>query len=194
MFARHHWCFFSSEQCLGGMVWSLLGCRETLCTSHNYYFIVYKFSYSTASNGKENMVHLATNKGWCVILGRIPSIGNGAWEQFESSLHLQLEYWNRKWEVRVSMHPCMRWGMFALQATKATNELLPFIGQLFWKMKFKSMCTENSQFIKYVLQVKRNVYKDWDVLNGNIARFINSFIGREKITYMQWNYVSWPIL
>ena len=38
----------------------------------------------------ENLVHLATNKSWYVILGRISFIGNGAHEQFWSSLPLHI--------------------------------------------------------------------------------------------------------
>lgn len=43
------------------------------------------------------------------------------------------------------------------------------------------MFKANSHFIKLVLQLKKNVYQDGDVLNGRIAGLINNSIGREEI-------------
>ena len=56
------------------------------------------------------------------------------------------------------------------------------------------MCNANPQFIKYALRLKKNVYQDGNVLNGNIAGYINSSIGREEEANVQWDYVSLPIL
>lgn len=69
----------------------------------------------------------------------------------------------------MSKHPYMRWGVFAIQATKANDELLPFVGQLFLKTEFKGMCKANPWFINYVLELKKIVHEDEDVLNGDIA-------------------------
>ena len=38
-------------------------------------------------------------------------------------------FWDRKWEVRVSAHPHMGWGLYAMEAAKAGDELLPFVGK-----------------------------------------------------------------
>ena len=101
-------------------------------------------------------------------------------------------YWNRKWEVKVSTHAFMGWGLFALGVAKVGDELLPFVGQWFSQTEFKSMCNTNPQFIKYALRLKKNVYQDGNVLNGNIAGYINSSIGREEEANVQWDYVSLP--
>lgn len=39
----------------------------------------------------------------------------------------------------------------------------------------------DERFTKYAIRVKKNVYLNGDVLNGNVAGFINSSIGREYI-------------
>ena len=67
-------------------------------------------------------------------------------------------------------------GVFTLQATKANDALLSFVGQLFFKTEWKSMYKVNSWFIKYVLQLKKTVYQNGDVPNGNIACFIYNSI------------------
>ena len=41
--------------------------------------------------------------------------------------------------------------------------------------------------------LKKIVYQDRDVVNGNIACFIYNSIGREDIANVQWGYVSLPI-
>ena len=54
------------------------------------------------------------------------------------------------------------------------------------------MYEANPWFIKYMLQLKKTVYQDGDVLNVNIACFIYNSIGREEIAKVQWDYVSLP--
>ena len=101
-------------------------------------------------------------------------------------------YWNRKWEVKISTHAFMGWGLFALEVAKVGDELLPFVGQWFSKTEFKRMCNANPQFIKYALRLKKTVYQDGDVMKGNIAGYINSSIGREEEANVCWDYVSLP--
>ena len=43
-----------------------------------------------------------------------------------------------------------------------------------------------------MLQLKKTVYQDGDVLNVNIAYFIHNSIGRKEIANVQWDYVSLP--
>ena len=43
----------------------------------------------------------------------------------------------------MSMHPHMGWGLFALQAPKAEDELLSFVGQSFKKNKVKKYVQGN---------------------------------------------------
>ena len=95
-------------------------------------------------------------------------------------------YWKRKWEVRVSTHPHMGWGLYAMEAAKSGDELLPFVGKRFSKVEFCRRCEEDKRFLKYAIRLKKNVYQDGDVLNGNVAGFINSCIGREHIGNALW--------
>jgi hypothetical protein len=101
-------------------------------------------------------------------------------------------YWNRLWEVKVSNFPFMGWGLFALQSAKAGEELLPFSGRLFTKSEVKIISRVNPRFTCYVLQAENNVYQDGDVLNGNVAGFINSSAGREYLCNVLWEYSSLP--
>jgi len=61
-------------------------------------------------------------------------------------------------------------------------------------MEFKSMYKANPRFLKYELQLEKDVYQDGDVLNGNVAGFINSSNGREEIGNVQWKYMFLPTL
>ena len=54
------------------------------------------------------------------------------------------------------------------------------------------MCNANPRFIKYALRLKKIVYRDGNVLNGNIVGYINSSIGREEEGKVRWDYVSLP--
>ena len=92
----------------------------------------------------------------------------------------------------MSTHPHMGWGLYAMEAAKAGDELLPFVGKQLSRAEFKSMCQTNQQFVKYALHVKKNVYLDGDVLNGNVTGFINSSIGREHSRNVLWEYISLP--
>ena len=47
-------------------------------------------------------------------------------------------------------------------------------------------------FLKYALRLKKTVYQDGNVRNGNIAGYINSSIGREEEANVHWAYVSLP--
>ena len=82
--------------------------------------------------------------------------------------------------------------VFALQAAKARDELLSFVGQLFFKTEYKSMYKANPWFIKYMLHLKKTVYQDGDVSNVSITCFIYNSIRREEIANVQWDYVSLP--
>ena len=53
---------------------------------------------------------------WC--LGPIPKL-------------TPFTYQNRMWEVKVTTHAFIGWGLFALEITKVRDELLPFVGQWF---------------------------------------------------------------
>ena len=86
----------------------------------------------------------------------------------------------------------MGWGLYAMEIAKAGDELLPFVRKQLSRAEFKSMCQANQRFVKYTLHVKKNVYQDRDVLNGNVARFINSSIGSEHSGNVLWEYVSLP--
>lgn len=101
-------------------------------------------------------------------------------------------YWNRLWEVKVSSFPFMGWGLFALQPAKAGDELLPFSGRLFTKSEVKIISGVNPRFIRYVLRAESDVYQDGDVMNGNVAGFINSSTGREYLCNVVWEYSSLP--
>ena len=59
-------------------------------------------------------------------------------------------------------------------------------------MEFKSMHGANPWSIKYMLWLKKNVYQDEHVLQGNIAKFINSCIRRKETANVMWNYMSLP--
>ena len=50
----------------------------------------------------------------------------------------------------------------------------------------------NPRFIRYVLRAENNVYQDRDVLNGNVAGFINSSAGRKYLCNVLWEYSSLP--
>jgi hypothetical protein len=86
----------------------------------------------------------------------------------------------------------MGWGLFALQSAKAREELLPFSGRLFSKSKVKIISGVNPRFMRYVLRAENNVYQDGDVLNGNVAGFINSSTRREYLCNVLWKYLSLP--
>jgi hypothetical protein len=86
----------------------------------------------------------------------------------------------------------MVWGLFALQFAKVGEELLPFSGVLFRKSEFKILTGVNPRFICYVLWTEINVYQDGNALNGNVAGFINSSIGREYLYNVLWKYSSLP--
>lgn len=92
----------------------------------------------------------------------------------------------------MSTHPHMGWGLYAMEAAKSGDELLPFVGKRFSKAEFHRQCEADKRFLKYAICVKKNVYQDGDVLNGNVAGFINSSIGREHIGNAIWEYVSLP--
>jgi hypothetical protein len=92
----------------------------------------------------------------------------------------------------VFTHPHMEWGLYVMEAAKAGDELLPVVGKQLSVAEFKSMCLANHQFLKYAIHVKKNVYQVGDVLNGNVAGFINNFIGREHLGNVHWEYVSLP--
>ena len=92
----------------------------------------------------------------------------------------------------MSTYPHMGWGLYAMEAAKCGDELLPFVGKQLSVAEFKSMCQANHRFQKHALHVKKNVYQDGDVLNGNVAGFINSSIGREHLGNVLWEYVSLP--
>ncbi len=79
-----------------------------------------------------------------------------------------------------------------MDADKAGDELLPFVGKFLSEAEFRNMRQADLQFAKYAMSGKKNVYQDGDVLNGNVAGFINSSIGREHIGNVIWEYVSLP--
>jgi hypothetical protein len=68
-------------------------------------------------------------------------------------------FWDRKWEIRVSTHPHMGWGLYAMEAAKVGDELLPFVGKQLSGAEFKRMCQANQRFAKYAIHVKKNVIK-----------------------------------
>lgn len=82
--------------------------------------------------------------------------------------------WNRRWEGKVSRFACMEWDLFALEPTKARDELLPFVRQLYPMSQYKKLRTLNSCFERYVLQLDNDVFQDGNVENNNVAGFINS--------------------
>ena len=86
----------------------------------------------------------------------------------------------------------MGWGLFALQPTRAGDELLPFVGRTYLKAKFKTMQALSPRFIRYVLKAEADVYQDGDVEHGNVAGFINSSIGRSHISNVFWEYSTLP--
>ena len=75
----------------------------------------------------------------------------------------------------------MGWGLYAMEAAKASDELLPFVGNFLSEAEFHRMRQADQRFAKYAIRVKKNVYEDGDVLNGNVAGFINSSLRREHI-------------
>ena len=56
----------------------------------------------------------------------------------------------------------------------------------------KIISAMNPRFVHYVLRAENNVYQDGDVLNGNVAGFINSSAGREYLCNVLWEYSSLP--
>ena len=58
----------------------------------------------------------------------------------------------------MSTHPHMGWGLYAMEAAKAGDELLPFVRKQLSVAEFKSMCQANHRFLKYAIHVKKNVY------------------------------------
>ena len=80
-----------------------------------------------------------------------------------------------------------------MEAAKAGEELLPFVGKQLSVAEFKSICQTNHRFLKYAIYVKKDVYQDEDVLNGNVAGFINNSIGRVHLENVLWEYVSLSI-
>ena len=79
-----------------------------------------------------------------------------------------------------------------MEVAKVGDELLPLVGKWFSKTKFKRLCHENSQFMKYALRLKKTVYQNGLVLNGNIVGYINNYVGREEEANVRWDYVSLP--
>ena len=92
--------------------------------------------------------------------------------------------------VKVSNFPFMGWGLYALQPTRAGDELLPFVGRIYFEAEFTTMQALDPRFIRYVLKAKRNMYVDGDVLYGNVAGYINSSIGRRDICNVIWEYCA----
>lgn len=86
----------------------------------------------------------------------------------------------------------MGWGLFAMQPAAVGDELLPFVGILYSRSEYRSLCTSNPRFKRYVLQVQKNVYQDGDVVHGNVAGFINSSKGRHDIGNCIWEYIDLP--
>ena len=92
------------------------------------------------------------------------------------------------WEVKVSNFPFMGWGLFALQPTRARDELLPFVGRIYSEAEFTTMQALDPRFIRYVLKANRDVYVDGDVEYGNVAGYINSSKGCTDICNVFWEY------
>ena len=95
----------SLEQCLGMIVRSLLCCIETctkcgdlLCRLQQLLLYNLLFQLLYRFEGRDSLVHSATNKGWYVILGRIPSMGNGAHKHLRSSFPLHIGIWNERFK------------------------------------------------------------------------------------------------
>jgi hypothetical protein len=53
----------------------------------------------------------------------------------------------------------MGWGLYAMEAAKVGDELLPFVGKQLSGAEFKRMCQANQRFAKYAIHVKKNVIK-----------------------------------
>ena len=71
---------------------------------------------------------------------------HGQWGPRPIPKFIPFTYWNSKWEVKVSTHAFMGWGLFTLEVTKVGDELLPFVGQWFSKTKFKNL--DKTTFVK----------------------------------------------
>ena len=63
---------------------------------------------------------------------------------------------------------------------------------IFYQRLSSTVCVRHTCDLQSMQYVKKNVYEDGDVLNGNVAGFINSSIGREHIGNAIWEYVSLP--
>lgn len=156
-----------------------VGNEETLYTCRNHCcFALPNVQCSSIQRNRES----STKEDQCMQMQVISSdILNRQWGPWPISKLTPFIYWNRKLEIKVSTHTIMGWGLFLLEVAKVGDKFLPFVGQWVSKTEFKTMCNANSQFIKYALRLKMTVYHDGDIRNGNIAGYINSSIGREKM-------------
>lgn len=101
-------------------------------------------------------------------------------------------FWGRAWEVKVSQFPFMGWGLFALEAAKAGDELLPFVGPELDAQEFRIAHRTSPRFRRYALAATEEMFVDGDVELGNVAGFINSSEGRSEIQNCQWDFVPLP--
>ena len=86
----------------------------------------------------------------------------------------------------------MGWGLFALQAARKGEDLLPFVGPQFTLAEFKTLKKALPRVKSYIMQVEPDLYIDRDVLEGNVAGFINSSIGREEVGNVVWEFCMSP--
>ena len=103
---------------------------------------------------------------------------NGATGPSQNS---HFSYWNKEWEVRVSNFSFIGWDLFALQPAKEGEKLLPFVRSQYTLVEYKTLSKAQQRVKSYTMQVELDLYIDGDVMKGNVAGFINNFIGRKEI-------------
>lgn len=82
--------------------------------------------------------------------------------------------------------------MYTLESAKDGEELLPFVGALYSRAKFRSLQDLNPKVKRYAMKVKSNLYQDGDVEHRNVVGFINSSAGRSHIANVFWEYCNLP--
>ena len=86
----------------------------------------------------------------------------------------------------------MGWNLFAMDSAKEGDILLPFVGPQYSKSKYRKMKSLVPRFKSYVFKAENDIYMDGRVEKDNVAGFINSFIGREEIANIVWEYSLLP--
>ena len=86
----------------------------------------------------------------------------------------------------------MGWGLFAFQPAKEGEELLPFVGPQYTSAKYRALSKAQQRMKSFAMHVEMDLYIDGDVMKGNVAGVINSFIGRKEIQNVVWEFCMLP--